>query len=839
MKKLFNSRSLRFKFLAALIVIISLSYILLAVMQVRSTRQATKKRLSEILTSYENLTETIIQSHSKLLVEQKNRIAVDKQLIKTVKCHALVESGKYRCAEKIIPEKIKNIYPGKSADYIFANRPGFKEEFGKLLWLEIEDNGRATVNQFKVVNPDIDKTSFYYKDKAIYRSFSPEFNDSISRPLITETEKVKKSISGISMDKGAPGFFQTIPIFFPKNYIVAEIGIPLSAILRDLQKVTEVDQIGFVYTDRKVYSFLTRNGLDENAQPDLVVESLERGFEIKEKALFFVPVKDYFGNVTGKIVFVKNVDDLLQEESTIVFYLIIVLLITIILLIALISYLFTVFINRPLSQVVTQLNAVATGDLTENLHAKRNDEIGEMVSALNSMTENLRKMMNGVNDTTTRILEVSEKISTDAEELTCSSQVQSSTIDRSSVSINDMNVSINDTADSVSKLASYADEASSSITEIAASIGEVSITAEVLFQVVEEVSSSVTEMASSVRSITDRTSDLSSTAEKTASSAIQIGASTKELDKSIKDTAQLSEATAKDASAGKSAVDETVRAMKAIEETVLSAAEVIGRLGSKSQDISSIIDVINGVVARIDLLSLNAHIIAAQAGENGKGFAVVASQIKDLATRTRSSTDQIESLITSVQVEVAEINEKFDSEVETVKSGVELSNRAGEALEKIISSADSSLEMAAQMSNASNEQLKGSNEIIEAIENMTEKTNGIYRSIEAQDESNLIIAKAAEKMRDAALHVQRASKEQGEGGKIITNSLENIVEMLDHINASSQKEKKLTGSVVGEMKDIKDVTEKNVSKIKEIDNIANELEAEAEALNKELIKFKI
>jgi len=173
------------------------------------------------------------------------------------------------------------------------------------------------------------------------------------------------------------------------------------------------------------------------------------------------------------------------------------------------------------------------------------------------------------------------------------------------------------------------------------------------------------------------------------------------------------------------------------------------------------------------------------------------------------------------------------------KSGVELSNQAGEALDKIILSAESSLRMVEQMSTASTDQLKGSDEMVEAIGNMTERIKGISRSIEAQDDSNQVIAKAAEKMKDAALHVQRSSREQGEGGKLITSSLDNILEMVDHINISSQEEAKLTVSVVEEMKEIRNITEKNVIKIEGIDDIVNKLEIEAKALNKELRKFKI
>ena len=82
-----------------------------------------------------------------------------------------------------------------------------------------------------------------------------------------------------------------------------------------------------------------------------------------------------------------------------------------------------------------------------------------------------------------------------------------------------------------------------------------------------------------------------------------------------------------------------------IREEVFSTAKIVGRLGDMSVDIGKIVEVINGISDTTNLLSLNAAILAAQAGEHGKGFAVVADEVKGLAERTAVSTKEIEELI--------------------------------------------------------------------------------------------------------------------------------------------------------------------------------------------------
>ena len=111
-------------------------------------------------------------------------------------------------------------------------------------------------------------------------------------------------------------------------------------------------------------------------------------------------------------------------------------------------------------------------------------------------------------------------------------------------------------------------------------------------------------------------------AEVTASSITQMDASIKEVEETALQTNQLSEEASQDAEKGKAAVAETLAGIQAIQATVEEASKAIEDLGRQSREIGSILTVIDEVADQTRLLSLNASIIAAQAGEHGKGFAV-------------------------------------------------------------------------------------------------------------------------------------------------------------------------------------------------------------------------
>jgi twitching motility protein PilJ len=163
----------------------------------------------------------------------------------------------------------------------------------------------------------------------------------------------------------------------------------------------------------------------------------------------------------------------------------------------------------------------------------------------------------------------------------------------------------------------------------------------------------------------------------------EIAASINQVSKNSAESAEVAQRSVQIATNGAGVVRQTIQGMDNIRDQIQETSKRIKRLGESSQEIGSIVELINDISEQTNILALNAAIQAASAGEAGRGFAVVADEVQRLAERASNATKRIEALVQTIQSDTNEAVSSMEQTTSEVVAGARLAEDAGTALGEI------------------------------------------------------------------------------------------------------------------------------------------------------------
>ncbi|HEY2622590.1 MAG TPA: methyl-accepting chemotaxis protein [Dyella sp.] len=242
----------------------------------------------------------------------------------------------------------------------------------------------------------------------------------------------------------------------------------------------------------------------------------------------------------------------------------------------------------------------------------------------------------------------------------------------------------------------------------------------------EQVSSSAQETQTTARHLAESAQHQAQRISTATTAINQIASLMDTVSKDSAESADVAERSVKIASRGAEVVRETISGMDSIRDQIQETSKRIKRLGESSQEIGSIVELINDIAEQTNILALNAAIQAASAGEAGRGFAVVADEVQRLAERSASATKRIETLVQTIQSDTNEAVNSMEQTTAEVVAGARLAEDAGSALGDIERVSHDLSALIQNISTAARQQSTAASDIsvsMNAIQEITSQTS--------------------------------------------------------------------------------------------------------------------
>ena len=257
----------------------------------------------------------------------------------------------------------------------------------------------------------------------------------------------------------------------------------------------------------------------------------------------------------------------------------------------------------------------------------------------------------------------------------------------------------------------------------------------------------VVQMAAGSVSLSTATSELAATASQLAASSVETSTTVMEVSATVEEvrhTAHVANDKAKEmvqearslrnvARSGGTASSQAIAGISRIKEEMDYIADSIVQLSEQTRNIGEIVGSVNDITDQSNLLSVNAAIEAAKAGEAGRGFSVVAQEVKSLAEQAREATGQIKVILNDIQKATSTAVMATERGNKSVDKGVDLGNEAGDAILTFEASVERSEMAAEQITASSQQQLGGMDQLVIAMDNIklaTTQNSGAARQLE-------------------------------------------------------------------------------------------------------------
>ncbi|MFZ1728956.1 MAG: methyl-accepting chemotaxis protein [Bacteroidota bacterium] len=503
-----------------------------------------------------------------------------------------------------------------------------------------------------------------------------------------------------------------------------------------------------------------------------------------------------------------------------------------------------------LLRVHTQSDTINARSAELSIAAGNNTRIAnDLTVSLNQVADMGRGMQASIDQTSTAIEELTHSmklVAKDTDELASYSEQTHQSMTEMTGSIRSVAANIDSLSTSTEEVAASSEELSKSLISVSTgteealnSATQMAVLAEELFgfaekadisfrstsEGIENVSSTILEVSASVNSVAASAGSLADAAKLANSAGEKLTSSVRQISDLMREVESSAQHASNEAKAGTNSVQKVISDLSQIDTTVNESTQVMLEVTRQSREIGGIINTIELISERTNLLSLNASIEAARAGEHGRGFAVVAEEIRNLADRSARATADIAQIIHNLQTVVATATEASTRARSLTGVAMQQSDKAISGLEAIVQRGEQQVDIISRIVEATNEHRLASEALHHQHSILNDQSVAVHRS--SAEQAHALQSAAAEltemattfhsltsentdqtrRTKIAAAGAQRMSQVARENARAIAEQLQSADQIMRAVVDLRKQTSEVNHSMTGQLRAIEAVND--------------------------------
>lgn len=495
---------------------------------------------------------------------------------------------------------------------------------------------------------------------------------------------------------------------------------------------------------------------------------------------------------------------------------------------------------KPVKNLASAVEKISSGDLTGTIKVQTTDEIGSLSLKFSEMIETLSDDVSSIKGATDATYKIAGELEGISDRILKNSQAQLQNIEKVAASLDSIRQAANNITQNMERLKGMVQEVTTSVFEQRTTSAQTAQEMDTLSKSVEQLFKDIEDFHENIRKVSTYFVEVK-TGVKTMLQIVS------KLIQSLRNVFERAEGTIKSVGKLTSLVDTSTTAVEGIVETVRAIkgaldefTKKLGELATKVQNISGVIETIEGFADDTNLLALNASIIAAQAGEQGKSFSVVAQEIKKLSGEISLRAKDISGFVTELMTKVSEASEfvsRITSEaVERAKAHSEnLLSASGEIKDDMTNLDTTAKDMLSNISNHLQDvtQISG---ILQGVDKVVEEIDELFGEQKASSEK---IRNFSTGVRDVSVKVKVSMDEQQQTARHISDRFVEAEHLSGSVSQAVREQEQSIRLVFEAISGVKTASRDIASTLDRIVSLVSELNEYAKMLEKVSAKFKV